>query len=180
MATSRKSRKLIIGILMITLVTFGGYFALAKLQNLWPFDKSNTQESAQTIETAKESSTQQTASGEQTVSEQENSTNIDSKQSNPQSDYPRQLSISSQGFDENGNYELRVMANVLTANSAQCELLLNGTPYQTVDVQALPSSATCKGFTIKKESLKQGKNNFQVKFTSGEYVDAIEGEFQND
>lgn len=89
---------------------------------------------------------------------------------------PSKLSISHQGFNEAGDYELRVFVDYLTKPGAKCQLFLNQQALATVELQNLPTSSICKGFRIAKNQLRPDNSQFRVVFTDGQFKDEISGE----
>lgn len=85
--------------------------------------------------------------------------------------------IPNSGFTEEGNYEISVYSAETKDAGAKCVLLLNGVKNIEVDVQIYPHMAICKGFTIMKSDLRNGKNKYEIEFISGDYRDKISGEF---
>lgn len=185
-----KTKRKISQALVISSLVLTGYLAMAFWQVWWPFARPAADRPNQTIDSAK----QQLADSASKVPTDNNNQSSTTTETNPspstdhsskrpdrqQPNYPRQLDITSQGFDQDGNYELRVAANLVAAASAKCELIINQQLIDTVEVQNLPNSSACKGFLINKNKLTKGQNKFQVRFTSGDYTDVVEGEIKGD
>lgn len=186
-----KTKKKLAAGLMAIIIVLAGYLAVAKWQGLWPFVKSQDQPTNETINSSKEQGADQVPSDKKStdkndtepgaISSDGSTTDAPSKRPDDQKPkYPRQLVITSQGVNQDGNYELRVAANLVAVASAKCELILNNKLIETVGVQNLPNSSACKGFLINKAALAKGQNKFQVRFTSGDYTDVVEGEIKGD
>ena len=187
---AKTKRKITTGLIIVVLVTVG-YLAVAKWQGWWPMVKDQDRANNETIDSAKkldadraqadQKTPNQPAESNSTSGGSNTATDASSKQPDEQKPkYPRQLTITSQGSDADGNYELRVVANVVASSSAKCELIVNGKILETVGVQALPNSSACKGFLINKTNLQKGQNKFQVRFVSDNYTDVVEGEIKGE
>lgn len=118
-----------------------------------------------------------TPSNNQSTSQQQ-TTPGDVKPTQNDHSQPSKLSISHQGFNEAGDYELRIFVDYLTKPGASCRLFLNQQEMAAVGLQNLPSSSICKGFRIAKNQLRSGANKFRVLFTDGQFKDEISGEVQ--
>lgn len=185
-----KTKKKIAAGLVAVVTIVVGYSAIAKWQGFWPFVKSQDQPTNETIDSSKKQGANQAPSDKKSIDKndtepglisQDGTTDAPSKRPDDQKPkHSRQLVITSQGVDPEGNYELRVAANLVAVASAKCELVLNNKLIETVEVQALPNSSACKGFLISKSVLQKGQNKFQVRFTSGDYTDVVEGEIKGD
>lgn len=182
-----KTKRKITTVLIIVALVAVGYLAAAKWQGWWPMVKDQDRANNETIDSAKkldadraqadQKTPNQSAESNSTSGGSSNTTDASSKQPDEQKPkYPRQLTITSQGSDVDGNYELRVVAS----SSAKCELVVNGKLLETVGVQALPNSSACKGFLINKTNLQKAQNKFQVRFVSDNYTDVVEGEIKGE
>lgn len=165
-------------IIVLNLIVFG-YVIIAINYNLWPYHQkklqtendsvlNNLEPNSQNSDKAQQSTTQvdqQTASKEAPSKYSDQTTLAQS----------RELIITSQGFNDDGDYEIRASVNNLTSSDARCQLILNDQTLETVDLQFLPRSAVCKGFLINKTSLKPGANRYKIKLVASGYAGEAEG-----
>ena len=101
----------------------------------------------------------------------------DDSKPKPSEKYANKMVISNSGKTESGEYEISVYSSELKDQSARCVLSLNGSKYTEVGVQLYPHMAVCKGFTIQKNDIKNGKNTYEIEMISSNFKDKIKGEF---
>jgi hypothetical protein len=79
------------------------------------------------------------------------------------------------------SYRVQTLIQTVT-NSGLCTIVITdseGKVYRaTADVQALPSSSTCKGFTIPVSELSVGKWNINLQFENDSVRGSVEKEME--
>lgn len=180
----KKHKKLILKILTLA-IAIAGFLVLAFWQKIWPFQvKPADMSQNPTIASSKQTEaldevSQSSEAKENSPSAPESST-TESPQKGDQVAEPQSgdFLVTSQGFDSDGNYELRTIFNKVVGEGASCELMLNDQLIQTVEVQNMSNSSTCKGFIIEKTKVKDGINNYLIKLKSAKFSIQTKGEFK--
>ena len=178
----RKKQKKLIVKLIVVLAVVAAYLAVAFWQKLWPFQiKPADMSENPTIESSKQTMARdeisQSEDTKEAVSEQ-STTESPQKGGQVTETSSGELLVTSQGFDGDGNYELRTIFNQVVEDGAKCELLLNDQLIQTVEVQNMSNSSTCKGFSIEKSKIKDGTNSYLIKLKTAKFSAQVKGDFK--
>ena len=171
---TKKGLAIVVLLLISVLIVIFGFLLRDKL---FITEKNNINEdiTSKTIKTEDNSVNYSSPTNQQTNAVAEN--NKDDSKSKPSEKYANKMIISNSGKIDSGDYEMSVYSSELKDQNARCILNLNGSIYSEVGVHIYPHMAVCKGFTILKKDIKDGKNSYTIEMISNNYKDRITGEF---
>jgi len=165
--TKQKTRKkLLLTTLIVVIILALAYGVFAAQAKIWPFPSANTVNLSPATNNEK-------STGDQIKSDSVNDDNQPPKETPSNDANPSTTSTSvllSSTTQDSTTYHIRVLIDSVL-NSGTCTLSMTKSGEQTysstADVQAGPSSSTCKGFDIPLTSLAVGNWTTTVTVTSG-------------
>lgn len=168
----KSSRKPIIVILLVILFLVGATVAYAYMQKIGPFEekgystKPSTQEEKNAGTDIKKNSLDQDSTKGSTGSDPSPDPTPDPNGGKPG------VGVEITAANQNGEMiNIRALIQTITSSGA-CSLSMTGPSGKTysaaADVQALPSSSTCKGFDVPTSELSKGTWNIVVSFENSD------------